>query len=788
MTTTRPPRPNGPTIAFGGAFTFDSPKEAAASAGTVVRPLCAWMAKKNDGLGAILGRTTFWFTLDAHARTLSWAKKEEETPQGTVGFEGLKSVEPWANNLDEDSMDTVPMQETESDNAQPSSRRVSSRGAPARSLSRSRSIGARIRSMSPFRRSGSGVAEHGLIVRFLDRTLDLTCESKLQADQWLNELRTAVVKNTEVEAGVKSSSPGVDALAVDGAQPPVDEKVADEQVAGEPCQLIVGQTSDELSPKSVASAPRSGRCAPSCALVMEDLDDGQLHEIGSPKKADEVQLLTRDEKAPKKTSQCDMVIEAPQRTPKAGAKQVEERKMFDKRELRRRNREAFEKSLAAWREKNSGQLKNGPMGLDAQRVKVCVRKRPLFPHEDGEFDILSARGSELVVHNCLTKADLKSLFVEHKGFHFARTFSEHASDDDVYQHCGEPAIRYATSGKSATIFMFGQTGSGKTHTIQALLEKAAHQLFESGLGQVYVGAFEIAGKSMRDLQDPSNPGKELKVMVDLNVEASCPGQLEEKGCNRVSTKVKGLRWCAASSPTELLQLSRQAQEQRTTRATQANSVSSRSHSVLRIGRSEGDICLTLVDCAGSERNEDSTHHNAQARKDAADINSTIFTLKECFRVMREPTGQQPPFRDSLLTRVLADAFTSEGAFVFAIGTVSPAARDTEHSVETLKALQMLQGTQMTFQIREDVKDDTPTVKHPRTWSEEEVRTWFAQAAGGRGEPWVHSLPGATDGKMLVRMPATRFVQMCGSNKELGDNIFKELRGEMQHADNSKRRQ
>jgi len=338
--------------------------------------------------------------------------------------------------------------------------------------------------------------------------------------------------------------------------------------------------------------------------------------------------------------------------------------------------------------------------------------------------------------------------------------------------------------------MFGQTGSGKTHTMQALLEKATRELFDTGVGPVLVGAFEIAGRTLRDLQDPEHPEKELKVMAHVQEDAAaCPGMLEEKrrSSSRVSNKVKGLRWCTANSAGELLQLSKRAQEHRTTRATQANKVSSRSHSVLRIGRSESDICLTLVDCAGSERNEDSTNHNAQDRKDAADINSTIFTLKECFRVMREARGKQPPFRDSLLTRVLADAFTSEETMVVAIGTVSPSARDTEHTIETLKSMQLLQGTQMTYEIREDVKDDTPVVKHPRAWTDQEVRDWFAQAANGRGESWVHNLPTATDGKMFVRLTAARFTQICGSNKELGDALFGELRGEMKRADEAKRK-
>merc|ERR1719272_1710805 len=112
--------------------------------------------------------------------------------------------------------------------------------------------------------------------------------------------------------------------------------------------------------------------------------------------------------------------------------------------------------------------------------------------------------------------------------------------------------------------------------------------------------------------------------------------------------------------------------------------------------------LTLVDCAGSERNEDSSRHDAQARKDAAEINSTIFALKECFRVMRSSKGEQPPYRNSLLTRVLQDSFANEQALIMAIGTVSPSAADTEHSIGTLRALQQLQGTQMSLEEREDV--------------------------------------------------------------------------------------
>merc|ERR1719356_14264 len=137
---------------------------------------------------------------------------------------------------------------------------------------------------------------------------------------------------------------------------------------------------------------------------------------------------------------------------------------------------------------------------------------------------------------------------------------------------------------------------------------------------------------MRDLLDPTSSPQDIKVM-------------EDKGhC----TRVVGLSSQEVQSPMDALHLLQEAQAVRTTRATQANDTSSRSHAVYRIsicsgstGVTQNRSTLTLVDCAGSERNEDSTHHDAQSRKDQADINSSIFALKECFRVLRSSHGQQP---------------------------------------------------------------------------------------------------------------------------------------------------
>lgn len=70
-----------------------------------------------------------------------------------------------------------------------------------------------------------------------------------------------------------------------------------------------------------------------------------------------------------------------------------------------------------------------------------------------------------------------------------------------------------------------------------------------------------------------------------------------------------------ASPQEALQLVAEAKSRRATASTTANATSSRSHCVTRvtIRGAGGQGQLTLVDCAGSERNTDSMYHDAQVR-------------------------------------------------------------------------------------------------------------------------------------------------------------------------------
>ena len=128
--------------------------------------------------------------------------------------------------------------------------------------------------------------------------------------------------------------------------------------------------------------------------------------------------------------------------------------------------------------------------------------------------------------------------------------------------------------------------------------------------------------------------------------------------------------------------------------------------------------LTLVDCAGTERKEDSALHDAARRKEAAEINQSLHALKQCMRQWALAQQQQQqhdeqsspdggaaprrapapaphiPFRESALTRVLSGSFTRRDTLLTVVGTVSPSASDTEHTLSTLKTVAAAVGIEV----------------------------------------------------------------------------------------------
>jgi len=314
-----------------------------------------------------------------------------------------------------------------------------------------------------------------------------------------------------------------------------------------------------------------------------------------------------------------------------------------------------------------------------------------------------------------------------------------------------------------------------------------------GAKSIKVSYFEIAGKTCVDLLQPGRVEIRLKELFEEQGD-ELTGQME--------VELVGANEPVVDNAAELKKVIDEGKSRRQTSATQCNASSSRSHAVMRLTAIFGDGStgrLTLVDCAGSERKEDNTHHNEKQRKETAEINASLYALKECvrFRRLKFAASGNPsvhvPYRNSPLTRVLAECFVRNDAGLAVIGTMSPASIDTEHSLATLKTINAIGGNEDSEGYAEEKEDVAATLRidvktgevtetaaerliAPVKWSHEEVVEWIATAAKGAFKSV--NVPSTLTGSQFVRMSALVLKGMCGGDEALAAKLHKCLRAEV----------
>ncbi|KAJ8598660.1 hypothetical protein CTAYLR_003065 [Chrysophaeum taylorii] len=357
----------------------------------------------------------------------------------------------------------------------------------------------------------------------------------------------------------------------------------------------------------------------------------------------------------------------------------ETRRCLDKRTGRLRYARHFAAAVAEYRETAASESPSSSTRAAEPAARVVVRVRPLLPHETarGDFAAVSPdlAAGWVTVHECTMHADMVRLLHAARKFPCAAALGASVDEEAVFEAAARPALSAALGRRPAALFMFGQTGSGKTHSMSHVERRIAAAAFprEDAVAMRY---FEIRGRKAFDLLSD----EELR-LVD-----------EARSC-----RADGAAVAAPETPDDFVRVLEVGRARRATAATDVNGGSSRSHAVCRLEFAAGGS-LTLVDCAGSERSQDSMYHDAQRRKESAEINQSIYALKECIRVhnSRKRGGAAAraapvPFRSSALTRVLREALESDEAHLGVLATVSPAATDAEHSVSTLRTVCQLAG-------------------------------------------------------------------------------------------------
>eukprot|EP00579_Thalassiosira_antarctica_P008625 CAMPEP_0201884998 /NCGR_PEP_ID=MMETSP0902-20130614/17664_1 /ASSEMBLY_ACC=CAM_ASM_000551 /TAXON_ID=420261 /ORGANISM="Thalassiosira antarctica, Strain CCMP982" /LENGTH=824 /DNA_ID=CAMNT_0048414021 /DNA_START=149 /DNA_END=2623 /DNA_ORIENTATION=- len=476
---------------------------------------------------------------------------------------------------------------------------------------------------------------------------------------------------------------------------------------------------------------------------------------------------------------------------KSSSNEVDGRRMLDKRTARLRFADGFEADIMQHRQRlaylNNGSNHSDKTGSQIQDrssngVSIAVRKRPIFDYEldRGDYDIVSIDNSNqsshdvCIIHKCVMHADMKTMLMKPTSYPVTAAFDEHCGDDDIYRHIAEPLVLDAVNEGVATILMYGQTGSGKSHTMSGIETRVCSGLFEaidskfanqpqSARPVVTIQFVELCGsKEVRDLLVKKSG--EVKLLDDEDGSVRL--------LNAVSHEVK--------SPEDLLGRIMLAKGRRATEATEKNGVSSRSHAVCQIqikGKSRG--LLTLIDCAGSERSHDSMYHSSERQKECAEINASLYALKECIRA-RANKNARIPFRSSSLTRILKESFERDGARLCVIACAAPNATDTEHTMETLKTVASIVGVD--DQIKEEKAhvvtskrlETRPAILPPKQWDHDHLKKFLAHKKMNSVQ-----LSEKHDGKALMKMsvPQMRAHFFEDKEKELAQKLFDLLRKE-----------
>ncbi|XP_062190733.1 kinesin-like protein KIN-14B [Phragmites australis] len=290
-------------------------------------------------------------------------------------------------------------------------------------------------------------------------------------------------------------------------------------------------------------------------------------------------------------------------------------------------------------------------------IRVFCRVRPFQHEESDQFRTLFTLDESNVF--------LKVAETKIKQYKFDKVFKQCSTQGDVFSEV-EPVIKSALDGYNVCIFAYGQTGSGKTYTmegkptdlgiiprgIQALFGRASENnsrfLFTFSMLEIYMG-------NLRDLLVPGSKAHGFKKVPSLSIKTDPDGGIEIE--NLVAVTVNSFQ--------EVKRLYELGTRHRSTASTMANSLSSRSHCLIRISltsfntpeRKKARNKLWMIDLGGSERLV-KTKATGKRLKEGKAINLSLSALGDVIDALQTKKAHVP-YRNSKLTQVLRDSLGCE---------------------------------------------------------------------------------------------------------------------------------
>ena len=349
--------------------------------------------------------------------------------------------------------------------------------------------------------------------------------------------------------------------------------------------------------------------------------------------------------------------------------------------------------------------------VHGERIHVAVRKRPVKSEEN---DVIRCGEKALVLCEPKRKVDLTQYVQEHN-FQYDNCFDEDDDTKQLYCRSVHSLVHNLFQAGTSTCFCFGQTASGKTHTlfgscgggddrgIEGLYVIAAREIFKT-IEEVAaydrlefvvgVAMYEIYGQKVFDLLQEN---KSLSALEDKH------GVLQLIGLSRHRCE----------NLDQFMAITDVGRDARSTTVTGANATSSRSHCVMALSLLYKDVGdeevsftpknqegvlgkFSLIDLAGSERGKDNEATDKTTQMEGRQINTSLLALKEVIRALDSSNKKShAPFRQSRLTQVLQESLMGDSCQTVVIACVSPAEKDTQQTINTLRYAEGLKRSQKT---------------------------------------------------------------------------------------------
>ncbi|XP_043474477.1 kinesin-like protein KIF12 isoform X2 [Leptopilina heterotoma] len=338
--------------------------------------------------------------------------------------------------------------------------------------------------------------------------------------------------------------------------------------------------------------------------------------------------------------------------------------------------------------------------LPDHNINVVIRVRPLSNKEIKARDDMAVQfpgGGQIYCDGFSHSTDKKA-----KLFSYNAVFEPAATQEDILLYSGiKKLIEMAVEGFSCTVFCYGQTGSGKTHTLTGppgLFLKMNPYSEDHGL---VFRSFVYLFKLLQERHECHFVLKAsfLEIYNEKVIDLLNPG-LRKPLAVRWSKKSRGffvenLFTVECEELDDLLAVLEEGMRNRAVGSHNMNDHSSRSHTILTVHitseqQMENGVFITrqgkinFVDLAGSEMTK-KTHSEGKTLEEANNINKSLMVLGYCIASLSDgrKKGVHIPYRDSKLTKLLADSLAGNGVSLM-IACISPARSNASETINTLR--------------------------------------------------------------------------------------------------------